>query len=205
MILKIDEVNRLRSVPYDKYFGVMDITPSQKKKRKEFSERLEDVILDVLMLISTMRSYSKVDNELAVMQLKQGYIDAAVSVGAVSDDYLENLALLFALSFIETTFEHEGDEWYISNDRAKYNAENEANTVLNYSEYRYALDHFKYKTWHTEADERVRPTHIPLEGEKIPINELFVVGESLMRFPKDTEYAAPEEIVNCRCSITFSN
>lgn len=96
------------------------------------------------------------------------------------------------------------DGWFISPDRAVFNAENEANTVLNYKDYKEAKGNFK--TWITENDERVRPTHIPLEGEKIPIGDLFVVGEALMRFPKDLEYAAdyPEEIVNCRCSIKYS-
>lgn len=99
-----------------------------------------------------------------------------------------------------------GDGWYISQDRAMYNAENEANTVLNYKDYKEAAQKYKYKTWHTENDSRVRMTHVPLEGERIPITDMFVVGESLMRFPKDLEYAAdsPEEYVNCRCSVTYS-
>lgn len=97
--------------------------------------------------------------------------------------------------------------WYLSDDRAMYNAENEANTVLNYKDYKEASLKYKYKTWITENDSRVRQTHIPLEGETIPIADMFVVGEALMRFPKDIEYASdyPEEIVNCRCSIKYSN
>ena len=98
------------------------------------------------------------------------------------------------------------DSWYLSQDRITYNAENEANTVMNYKDYTEARGTKKYKTWYTEMDDRVRPTHVPLEGETVPIDDLFVVGAALMRYPKDVEYAAdhPEEIVGCRCSIEYS-
>ena len=209
MILPIDEINKLnkRSVPYSEYFGVMNISEKQKKDRVKFSERLEDVILDCLYLLMTMRNYKAEDKTLIKNQLTQGYMDAAVSVGIIPDPYIEDLALLFAIGFIAATLDHPEDEWYISEDRAKFNAENEANTVLNYADYKYALMNFKYKTWHTENDERVRESHIPLEGTRLPIDGLFIVGDTLMRFPKDTEYAAevPEEYINCRCSITYSN
>lgn len=97
------------------------------------------------------------------------------------------------------------DGWYLSQDRVIFNAENEANTVMNYKDFTEAKGTKRYKVWHTEMDDRVRPTHIPLEGEKIPISELFVVGNALMRYPKDLEYSAdnPEEVINCRCSIEY--
>lgn len=97
------------------------------------------------------------------------------------------------------------NSWYLSNDRITYNAENEANTVMNYKDYTEAKGTKKYKTWYTEADDRVRPTHVPLEGETIPIDDLFVVGAALMRYPKDVEYCDDDsEICNCRCSIEYS-
>lgn len=53
-------------------------------------------------------------------------------------------------------------------------------------------------------DQRVRKTHREVDGETIPIDEVFLVGESLMRFPKDTSLgASAEEIVNCRCVVKY--
>lgn len=97
------------------------------------------------------------------------------------------------------------DSWYLSQDRITYNAENEANTVLNYKDYTEARGIYTRKSWETEKDSRVRATHIPLEGEEIPINEYFVVGDSLMRFPRDLSMnPSAEEVVNCRCSVKYS-
>ena len=98
------------------------------------------------------------------------------------------------------------DGWYLSQDRVTYNAENEANTVMNYKDFTEAKGKgYTKKTWKTENDMRVRMTHIPLEDETIPIGELFIVGDSLMRYPKDIEYCDDDsEICNCRCSIEYS-
>lgn len=96
------------------------------------------------------------------------------------------------------------DSWYLSNDRITYNAENEANTVMNYKDYTEAKGTYTKKKWVTENDTRVRMTHIPLEGVIIGINDLFIVGDSLMRFPKDIEYCNDDsEICNCRCIVEY--
>ena len=217
MILKIDEINK-RAIPYKEYFGVMNLTKKQIEDRIRFSERMEDELLTFYYLFSMMKDLSVSNDKILENQLRQVYLDVLVSVGVEPDDYLTERANTFAIEFVAVTREHIGDilldkdltpaqKWYLSADRLMFNAENEANTALNYVEYKDAVKRFKYKTWHTENDERVRPTHVPLEGQTIPITETFVVGETLMRFAKDVEYAAdsPEEIVNCRCSTTYHN
>ena len=72
-------------------------------------------------------------------------------------------------------------------------------------EYRKAIEQGKTKkTWLTENDERVRFTHTLVEGQTVAIDGLFLVGDSLMRFPMDTMYDAdPKETVNCRCSCVY--
>ena len=205
MILPIDEINR--SIPYREYFGVMALTEKQKKDRIAFAERLEDELFYIFLLFSTLKDYSVTDDKVIVQQLTQSYLDVVSSFAIPQDDYILEIASLFALDFVRVTLKHIDDAWYTSQDRVMYNAENEANTVLNYKDFVDAkAKGFKRKTWITENDSRVRDTHVPLEGETIPIEDLFVVGNALMRYPKDIEYAAdsPEEIVNCRCSIKYS-
>lgn len=203
MILPIDEI---RSIPYKEYFGIMNLTEKQKKNRIAFAERLEDELLLIFALFGTLDEYSVSNDNLIVEQLKNAYLTVSLSFGVPQDDYILELAEIFALGFVETTRKHIQEAWYTSEDRAVYNAENESNTVLNYKDFTDAKKNHRYKTWITENDNRVRATHVPLEGETIPIDDLFVVGEALMRFPHDYEYAAdyPEEIVNCRCSIKYS-
>ena len=97
------------------------------------------------------------------------------------------------------------DSWYVSLDRAKFNAENEANTVLNRSDYLKAKEAgYKRKRWLTEHDDRVRPTHQEVEGVTIPIDQLYLVGDSLMAYPHDASHgASPSELVNCRCAAEY--
>lgn len=93
---------------------------------------------------------------------------------------------------------------WLSRERANTIALNEANWIYNDKEYYDAVDKKKTKTWHTSLDERVRFTHMEVEGVTIPVNEPFHVGAYLMDFPLDIKYGAgAEEIVNCRCSVSY--
>ena len=98
------------------------------------------------------------------------------------------------------------NDYYLSNDRAMFISECEANSILNYKEYSDALESGKKtKTWIDVGDKRERKTHLEVGGTTIPIKELFVVGNSLMLFPKDTSQSpSTNEIVNCRCSARYS-
>lgn len=100
---------------------------------------------------------------------------------------------------------NQADSWYTSLDRAKFNAENEANTVLNRSDYLNAVEAgYSRKRWLTEHDSRVRPTHQEVEGVTIPIDSVFVVGNSVFGYPRDMTYSPePNEYISCRCSIQY--
>lgn len=56
-----------------------------------------------------------------------------------------------------------------------------------------------FKIWNTAKDPEVRPTHQPLNGVKVGINDKFPNGLS---FPLDPMGAA-SEVINCRCSLSF--
>lgn len=100
---------------------------------------------------------------------------------------------------------NQADSWYTSLDRAKFNAENEANTVLNRSDYLNAVEAgYSKKRWETQRDNRVRLTHAEINGLTIPIDSLFVVGDSVMEFAHDPSHGASErELINCRCATVF--
>lgn len=93
---------------------------------------------------------------------------------------------------------------WLSQDRANLIALNEANWKWNNEEYFDAQENNKTKIWHTALDERVRLTHISLEGVELPINEPFHVGSSLMMFATDSSLGASiSEIANCRCTTEY--
>ena len=88
--------------------------------------------------------------------------------------------------------------------RAEAIANNESNWFYNHEEFFEAKSKYSKKIWHTALDEKVRLTHIALEGVEIGISEHFQVGAYLMDYPLDDSYGAgAEEIVNCRCTVEY--
>jgi len=209
-MVDFDEINKLsetkrRSEPYDEYFADMDLTDEQKKERISFSEDTEDFIKYIIALILASMDFNTLDEDFITEQTKTSYLAVIGSYMDV-DDYVTEYVNTFASDFVTTTLENIDDIWYTSEDRAMFDAENEANTVLNYKDYIKAILSGKtMKTWITYGDSRVRKTHRPLDGKTIPINSLFVVGDSFMLYPKDTSRGAnPREYIGCRCSLRYS-
>lgn len=58
------------------------------------------------------------------------------------------------------------------------------------------------KTWKTEADERVRPSHWKLHRKSKKAHQPFVTGGHKLMFPGDPT-APVEEVVNCRCWLSW--
>lgn len=61
----------------------------------------------------------------------------------------------------------------------------------------------RYKYWQTALDDRVRDSHIIVEGQERKVDEFFDVGVSTLMHPGDHRGAA-EDVISCRCSIWFS-
>lgn len=58
------------------------------------------------------------------------------------------------------------------------------------------------KRWLATDDERTRPTHRKAEGQVVPLDKPFHVGESDLAFPGDPT-GLPQEWINCRCTMLF--
>lgn len=203
---EFDELNnpKSRAIPYEQYFGEMELTEEQKEERIKASKRIEDMMLFLFSLLSVMKEYSYENLEFVVSQVKNQYSDI-LSVSMEMDEYLNGYVNDFSEQIVETTQNHMDDEWYLSDDRAMFVAENEANTTFNYLEYKKAIESGKKKKrWITMRDRHVRHTHQLVEGKTIGINDVFLVGDSEMFYPKDATFgASAREIVNCRCSIKY--
>ena len=208
MIRSIDELSNLttkRAVEPKKYFGEMDLTEEQERKRIEYTEKASDIYDTILILLLTMNESGTVDYP-RVRGLLESWLLSLNNEFVTPDEYLIDYVMQSAYNFIEATQGHTNDSWYYSSDRALFNAENGANDVFNYDEYRQAIEEGKtHKKWITEHDNRVRETHREVADKVIPIKDFFRVGLARMRFPKDIEYADifPEEIVNCRCGVKY--
>lgn len=188
--MKFDELNKL----FKAYFNVMDISEEDKRKREECAFFFYDAVWYVLTMI-------RLDNERERLADEDFYIKSLEY--RLGDRYEEDYIPQVSREIVETTFRHLDEEYFLSEDRAVLIAQNEANTVLNSADYKQAKKQGKkYKTWMTEMDNRVRPWHEEVNGVRIPIDDMFQVGNDSMRFPHDYT-ASPENIVNCRCSCKY--
>ena len=199
-MIKNDELNVLS---FDRYFSSMRISKKQKQARIDLGEEFLDLFLFIF-------AYAKREKDIAQLTAKTK--EEMVKVvparykrdGIIFDSYIKDFIALSAVSIAKTTIEY-GDGWYTSYDRAFELAANQANAIENYGDYKDAVAMgCTVKVWLTENDERVRPSHAVMDGEKVPIDVPFNVGGSLMRFPGDTALgASPSETCNCRCSLDY--
>jgi hypothetical protein len=204
--------NNHRSEPYKEYFSKMSISDKEKQERIAFSEQMEEVVLYILALIETTIESGETNREYIQTQFYDKYLDVIASYMLI-DTYIKQYALDVTKQIIDATFERFSakdksitDDYYLSNDRAMFISECEANSILNYRQYSKAVKSGKTKKkWIDVGDKRERKTHLEVGGTTLPIGEPFSVGDSLLQFPKDTSLgASADEIVNCRCSIQYS-
>lgn len=207
-----DEINDLSEyeiIDIDTYFDEMELSDKEKEKRKEFSKSMVDAMLFIFALFSVMRQYNSVNKQFIISQLQSRYSELVLQymdIDKMVDDYIQK----FSEEIVDTTLKYPGEEYYLSNDRATLIGVNEANSILGYSQLQEAKEKgYTRKTWVTEGDKKVRRTHREADMQEIPIDDYFVVGNSLMLFPHDNlseygKYAEAKETVNCRCTAVYS-
>ena len=198
--LDFDEINRLE---YEDWFDEMDIEDAAFEERVRAAIAFDNRVGAALAWIDRERP------SISVMydRLYEAYRAVLRDLG-LQGEALEERAIQFAEEVTKSTQRHRADlgGYWTSADRAVEIAKNESGLINNDVEYRAAKKSGKTKkTWHTMGDEKVRETHWPMDGVTVGIDEFFNVGGYDMLFPMDGEHGAPpEEIINCRCWVTYS-
>lgn len=215
MVSNIDEINQYDRIYTDseldkiltEYFDIMDIEEEQKEKRKSLAKEFRNAMLFLFALayIAYENDYYSYDYLLGQFRLQ--FAEVLVTYGRMNA-YTEKYFQKVTEELVRTTYDHfnpEGKDYWTSDERAIIIGENEANSVLNYSELQDAIDAgYEFKTWKTERDNKVRQSHKEKEGVTIPIDEYFQFDDCEMLMPHDSENGSPEQLVNCRCSCKFS-
>ena len=201
--LKNDELN---IVSYEQYFGEMEIPDKEKKDRVQLAKDMEVAFLLLFAMViqdgeNADSCYQYIDDKYC--QIATKYIGTKVTPA-----YIVEYAARVTKSIVDTTLDNIEHEYYLSKDRAMLLAANESNSVGNYREQVEKVKQgYRFTTWHTMKDSRVRHTHVRLDEKKIGIFEHFDVGGAQMMFPRDASLGAdafPEEIINCRCSLRYT-
>lgn len=214
--LSFDELNKLyeeerdgnlRSMPFEQYFGEMELSQEQKDRRIETAREIQGfMLLAIMELYYELHEggYGEYNPSMTISENYRSLLDrldipltaffAAMHVNSVASE--------IPLS----TMNNPDDPYFFSEDRARLIAETESNSIWNDSEFQDAILTGKtQKTWVAIIDKVTRDSHRDVNGTTIPIDEPFQVGDSLMMYPHDESMGAgPEEIVNCRCSMIFS-
>lgn len=200
----------------------MELTAEQKKHRRETALILEDIIAIILMLVQRQMEMNAVNPVIVKQQMIFDMLEPVENGGFFDteeqlDHYLSMIADEIVDSTIQNLEKHPNDydytgknNYWVSEDRAQFIAENEANTLCNNKDYLDAkAQGKKRKIWMAFPDDRVRPTHVETDGSEVPIDAYFSVGGARMLFPRDTtsKYSTasdyPEEVVNCRCQALY--
>lgn len=198
-----DELHTEKIV-YETYFGEMEISDEEKKERLELAKELEPIFIS--FFYAFLESGEDEDNFL--QSLSAEYEKVALEFLKVREPpaYIKEYSEKITEDIIRTTVENKDTPYFTSVERAMNIAANEANTIGNYREYtRMVKQGYKYKTWITMLDDKVRHTHAEANGYKVGIFDSFHIGASEMSFPRDYSLGAgAEEIVNCRCSLKYT-
>ena len=210
MPLDFDELNKLvgfgRSMPFTEYFGEMVISPEQRRKRRDLADDLDDGFIDILAWVFYTQQNRKVSKDEVKDRVKDVFnssLGSEIKRLEDTDGMVDKLSDEIARTTVDRGQE---DPFFLSADRSRLLAEDNSNNFWNYAEFDMAVSRgMKYKTWNTILDGRERITHNIADGQMQPIMMPFEVGSSLLMYPKDMSLdASLEEIIQCRCSVSFS-
>lgn len=200
--MAFDELHALK-IKYSEWFGDMEITETEKKERESLAEEIEILFMALFLMV-----IDEQDKQLCLdyarnqyKQLCNKFLDANKTSA-----YINQYVNMITENILDVTLDNIKSDYYTSQDRAIFIAANEANTIGNYREQVQKVKNgYKFKTWMTQGDDKVRPTHVLVDNTKIGVFEPFSVGDSKLMFPRDYSLGADSnEIINCRCVAIYS-
>lgn len=207
--ITFDELNQMvenpRALPYEEYFGEMELTETEKKKRISLAEKLEENFLPILIWLFTMQQFGGISNWEAVRLRFETEYQKSINGVVDLDNYTKKRIKTFSYDVTESTQNHVEDFWYYSKDRVQFMSENESNISWEYQTYTDAIKKGKTrKQWVSMRDKRVRHTHRQVDGKIIGIRDVFLVGDSLMLHSGDSSLGAEaKELIACRCTTKY--
>lgn len=200
--MAFDELHALK-IKYSEWFGDMEITETEKKERESLAEEIE-----LLFMALFLMAIDEQDKQLCLDYARNQYKQLCNKfLGAnKTSAYINQYVNMITENILDVTLDNIKSDYYTSQDRAIFIAANEANTIGNYREQVQKIKNgYKFKTWMTQGDDKVRPTHVLVDNTKIGVFEPFSVGDSKLMFPRDYSLGADSnEIINCRCVAIYS-
>ena len=196
-----DKLNNLqRREYYEEYFSSVDVPQIERDKRVQLAEDIDDSYDELFDLIMLMAAMSQaIDREYLY-----GYLQTRIADVGDGSDYLNEYASVTAREVVDTTLDHEGEEYFTSEERKLLLSAGDAQTIANYEQLEKAIKQGKtHKTWRSELLKTTRKEHSEMHGKTIPIKEMFVFSDCEMTFPHDVLNGTARQISNCKCSCEY--
>lgn len=215
----IDGLNKVYNTSKDiyelirDYFRAMEeLDEEQEEERVDLSMEIYEIWKNIEKLLEIMQEYSSIDQQFLVNKLVEEY-SGVVSKYVEVDMYLEEHIKEVCELHIAPDLTKDEEEWakVFATSTLISLATDGAQDALNYKDFMEAKKQGKKsKTWIAFHDKLTRRDHAKLDGKTIPINNHFLVGDVMMRFPRDWQYAgnsvrALRQIISCRCQIKYNN
>lgn len=132
-------------------------------------------------------------NDPRVRGYLQQFLDRSRSINETSKKEISNKDL--TRESIEKTFKDFKD------NRSQIIAQTTSVGAFNFGLWlAYKQQGHTHKTWVSQRIPETRDSHLLADGQRVKIDEFFVVGSSLMMFPGDST-APAEEVINCLCVL----
>lgn len=206
-----DKLNNLqkktdRNVPsIEQFFREMELPIEEVESRVNLAHKMYPVFTYLFFVVSSMIAEGTVDYIYLYELVQRRYTDVVreYNESLADDEKVKERITMVSQEIVNTTVDRYADAYYTSSDRATMIAENEVNSLSNYEDMSDAIKNgCTQKRWITMRDSHVRHDHAEVDGEVVPINDYFHVGDDEMLYPCDMD-ASPEQTVGCRCVCEY--
>lgn len=207
-IRQFDELKRIQkeldelaiSLEIINYFDEMDLPEEEIELRTNMAIEFQRFFRNLFLIMATGEAI----RETCIEDIRSEYIRICDKYNLIPNmSHIDRLAE----TIVDNTLQNLNNAYYTSVERTITIAETETNNSANYDELQDMIAEGKtQKTWVTMQDNKVRETHMAIDGMTIPIEDMFPVGNAEMLYPCDelNGFDFPEEVVGCRCTCIYS-
>jgi hypothetical protein len=190
---------------YDTYDTDLLIRYDDMYKPDEALDKMYKTLLDIYYnsdkeAIRRFQEINNVDLSQELSDIQQDQLNEYLKEQQELRASKMSLHILDTTSWSKTFPQYENYKDYLET-KSRTIGWTETSMEISTREYETALALGKqFKKWYTMDDNRVRKTHMNQNKLKIPIHQRFPNG---LMYPSEPN-GAPQEIINCRCFLTFS-
>ena len=185
----------------------------------EYADQIKDIISNhTINVQNVFKKIEKVNllpdttqmvTNISLRDVARKTVDDLTSI--ISDTTNRQIRQIYSIAGIKDVSEAERQLLIDHSIRAKFGPRPETiatsvtQTVAENTRLEVRKNDSHYKEWVSISDEKTREAHISANGQTVGIDENFIVGGEVLRFPGDmTQGASLANTINCRCTVIYT-